>query len=79
MKVCGLFFVSDFNSKAYLIYGAAKSEQRLKEPDSEFLGTAASLAKRSPLPDYPEQTLRLINDRYPDGKLQPGEEIKLIQ
>ncbi|MGW8248258.1 MAG: M48 family metalloprotease [Acidiferrobacterales bacterium] len=95
--------------KAYLIYGAAKSEKRLKQLDSRFLATAASLralspgekqlarglhikvvkarkgqtfsslAKRSPLPDYPEQTLRLINDRYPDGKLQAGEEIKLIQ
>jgi len=95
--------------KAYLIYGATKSEQRRKELDNQFLGTAASLrplsagerklarglrirvvkvragqtfaslAKRSPLPDYPEQTLRLINDRYPDGKLRPGEEIKLIQ
>jgi predicted Zn-dependent protease len=97
------------DNKAYLIYGAAKSEKRLKELDQQFLDTAASLrtlsgderklahglrihvvkvrsgqsfvslAKRSPLPDYPEQTLRLINDRYPDGQLQPGEEIKLIQ
>jgi len=96
------------NGKAYLIYGAAKSETRLKQLDSRFLATAASLrtlsreekqlarglhirvtrirkgqtfsglAKRSPLPDYPEQTLRLINDRYPKGKLQAGDEIKLI-
>lgn len=95
--------------RAYLIYGTAKSSQRLKELDPQFLDTAASLhalsagektlarglrlhivsehkgqsfaalAKRSPLPDYPEQTLRLINDRYPNGKLKPGEEIKLIQ
>jgi len=95
--------------KAYLIYGAAKSEKRLKQLDRHFLDTAASLhtlsanernlarglrihvtrvrkgqsfsslAKRSPLPDYPEQTLRLINDRYPDGTLHPGDEIKLIQ
>lgn len=97
------------DNKAYLIYGAAKSEKRLKELDKQFLDTATSLrtlsaserklahglriqvvkvragqtftslAKRSPLPDYPEQTLRLINDRYPEGKLQAGEEIKLIQ
>jgi predicted Zn-dependent protease len=97
------------DNKAYLLYGAAKSEKRLKELDQRFLDTAASLrtlsveerklarglrlrvvkvragqtfaglAKRSPLPDYPEQTLRLINDRYPGGKLRPGEEIKLIQ
>ena len=97
------------NGKAYLIYGAARSEKRLKQLDPQFLAAAASLhplsagekqlarglhirvmkihrgqtfsslAKRSPLPDYPEQTLRLINDRYPDGKLQPGDEIKLIQ
>lgn len=95
--------------KAYLIYGAARSEKRLKQLDLQFLDTAASLhalspaekklanglhirivtvrrgqsfanlAKRSPLPDYPEQTLRLINDQYPDGKLRAGEEIKLIQ
>ncbi len=31
------------NNRAYLIYGAAKTEQRLKELDSLFLQTAASL------------------------------------
>jgi predicted Zn-dependent protease len=75
-------------AKAYLIYGTAKSEKRSKQLAKRLhMGvmkirkgqTLSSLAKRTPLPDYPEQTLRLINDRYPDGKLQTGEEIELTQ
>jgi predicted Zn-dependent protease len=39
----------------------------------------AGLAGRSPLPDYPEQWLRLINGQYPDGRLTPGRQIKIVQ
>jgi len=41
--------------------------------------TFASLAKKSPITNYSESLLRLINDKYPDGELQPGEFIKIIQ
>lgn len=39
----------------------------------------AQLAKNSPLPEFREETLRLINGKYPDGEPQPGELIKLIE
>lgn len=38
-----------------------------------------TLARKSPIPNYPERLLRLINDKYPDGKLQAGEAVKIIQ
>lgn len=95
--------------RAYLIYGAAKTERRLEQLDALFLETAASLralkpaerkyanglririvqakkgqtfaelARRSPVPEYPELMLRLINDRFPKGEPRPGERIKLIR
>ena len=95
--------------RAYLIYGAAKTELRLKELDGLFLQTASSLralrptehkfanglririaqakkgqsfaefARRSPVPDYPELMLRLINNKFPKGEPRPGENIKLIR
>ncbi|KPK11239.1 MAG: hypothetical protein AMJ68_06475 [Acidithiobacillales bacterium SG8_45] len=36
------------------------------------------LAHASPIPNYPERLLRLINDKYPDGELQAGEAVKII-
>ena len=41
--------------------------------------TFAKLAARSPVSNYAESTLRLINAKYPDGKPKPGEKIKVIQ
>jgi predicted Zn-dependent protease len=41
--------------------------------------TFASLAKKSPFTNYSESTLRLINDKYPDGEPRAGELIKIIQ
>jgi len=41
--------------------------------------TFARLARRSPLKREPENILRLLNDRYPQGEPQPGERIKIIQ
>ena len=38
-----------------------------------------ALARKSPIPNYPERLLRLINDKYPDGELQVGEAVKIIQ
>lgn len=39
----------------------------------------ADLAKTSPLPEYPEQQLRLLNDLYPNKEPQPGQLIKIVQ
>ncbi len=38
-----------------------------------------SLARQSPIPNYPERLLRLINDKYPKGELRPGEQVKVIR
>ena len=37
------------------------------------------LARNSPIPNYPERLLRLINDKYPQGEPQPGESVKIIR
>ena len=39
----------------------------------------ADLAKSSPLPEYAEQQLRLLNDLYPNKEPQPGQLIKIVQ
>jgi len=39
----------------------------------------ARIARRSPIPNYPERLLRLINHKYPGGEPVPGEKIKVIQ
>lgn len=39
----------------------------------------AALAARSPIQQYPEETLRLLNGYYPYGDPAPGEWIKILQ
>ncbi|MDH3515172.1 MAG: M48 family metalloprotease, partial [Gammaproteobacteria bacterium] len=41
--------------------------------------TFAGLAKASPLTEYGESTLRLINDKFPDGEPVAGDFIKIIK
>ncbi|BAU50384.1 peptidase M48 [Sulfurifustis variabilis] len=41
--------------------------------------TFAGLAKRSPVTNYAESVLRLINDRFPDGEPRKGELVKIIE
>jgi predicted Zn-dependent protease len=41
--------------------------------------TFASLAKKSSLKSYPEDTLRLINGLYPVGEPRAGDNIKIVQ
>lgn len=41
--------------------------------------TFAKLAKRSPVTNYAEAVLRLINDRFPDGEPARGELVKIIE
>ncbi|MGD8311410.1 MAG: M48 family metalloprotease [Gammaproteobacteria bacterium] len=39
----------------------------------------AALARESPLTNYPEEQLRLINDQYPEGEPRPPRLIKLVR
>ncbi len=41
--------------------------------------TFAGLAKKSPLSQHGESTLRLINARFPEGEPKPGETIRVIE
>lgn len=38
----------------------------------------ATLAAHSPIPDYPEMVLRLLNNKFPSGEPAPGELIKIV-
>jgi predicted Zn-dependent protease len=39
----------------------------------------ADLAKSSPIKKYPVETLRLLNDLYPDKEPKPGQLLKIIE
>ncbi|MDP1932890.1 MAG: M48 family metalloprotease [Gammaproteobacteria bacterium] len=41
--------------------------------------TWPALARMSPIANYPEETLRLINGYYPTGNPQPGDWIKIVE
>jgi predicted Zn-dependent protease len=41
--------------------------------------TMADIAKGSPLKEYPIETLRLMNDLYPNKEPQPGQLLKIVQ
>lgn len=41
--------------------------------------TFASLARQSPINEHAETTLRLINDKFPDGEPKAGESIKIVE
>lgn len=41
--------------------------------------TFATLARRSPISDYPQMVLRLLNDKFPSGEPTPGELIKIVE
>ena len=41
--------------------------------------TYSGLARKSPISDYPEEQLRLLNDQYPDGEPKPSSMIKVIR
>ncbi len=41
--------------------------------------TFEKLAETSPITNYPEEQLRLINNMYPDGEPQPGQLIKIVR
>lgn len=39
----------------------------------------ADLAKQSPLANFPEQQLRLLNGQYPSGEPEPGSPLKIVR
>ena len=39
----------------------------------------AGLARRSPISDYPEEQLRLLNDQYPTGEPEPSRLLKVVR
>ena len=41
--------------------------------------TYSGLAQRSPINDYPEEQLRLLNDQYPDGEPEPSRMLKIVR
>ena len=53
--------------------------QRLRVIRAVSGDTFATLAKKSTLEKYSEETLRLINGKFPDGEPQAGESIKIIE
>ncbi|MEX1198868.1 MAG: M48 family metalloprotease [Pseudohongiellaceae bacterium] len=60
------------------------NEEARSELNVEFVRVGpqfswAALAQQSPLPQYAEETLRLINGYYPIGNPQPGEWIKILE
>ncbi len=95
--------------QAFLLFGAAKTDEAFARYDADFVAAArsfhpltaeekriaeglrlrvvraragqtfAQLAQKSPVTNYPELVLRLINDKYPNGEPAAGEPIKIIQ
>lgn len=41
--------------------------------------TFASLAKKTDIPNHPEEQLRLLNGMYPEGEPKPGQLVKIVQ
>ncbi|HAJ92400.1 MAG TPA: peptidase M48 [Gammaproteobacteria bacterium] len=41
--------------------------------------TYADLARRSPINDYPEEQLRLLNNQYPTGEPEPSRLLKIVR
>ena len=72
------FIVNSFRS-------LKETEKKLVEPLRLKLykvrkgDTYSSLAKRSPIPFDPESKLRLLNGDYPEGNLQKGQLIKIVE
>ena len=57
----------------------AGNESRLRYVQVAEGFTFAELARISPVGNYPEETLRLINGYYPTGTPKPGDWIKIVE
>lgn len=75
----------EFLSTAQSFHAMTENEKRLAQPlrlkviQAEPGDSFSQLAKQSPLKTYAEEQLRLINARYPDGQIEPGMAVKIIQ
>ncbi|MFV2093840.1 MAG: hypothetical protein ACC634_12220, partial [Hyphomicrobiales bacterium] len=78
-------FDSLFRKNAASLHALTPAEKKLASGLVIRIRTAsrrdrfARIARRSPIPNYPERLLRLINHKYPKGEPAPGEKIKVIQ
>jgi len=76
---------SEFFEVAKNMRSLKSSEQNLAEGQSLKLitvqpgDTFSSLARKSDISEYPEETLRLVNGMYPDGELKAGQKLKLVR
>ena len=55
------------------------NRQRIEIIVAEPGQTYAELAQNSPIRDYPEETLRLLNGHHPNGEPRPGDYIKVVR
>jgi predicted Zn-dependent protease len=55
------------------------NDQRIAVVVAKPSDTFASLAQKSSLKDYPEETLRVLNGLYPNGEPRAGDYIKIVQ
>ena len=75
-----------------LMMSSIKTFRRLKDRELELAEprrikvvqaapgtTIASLARGSPIPKHPAETLRILNDLYPAGEPRPGEPLKVVK
>lgn len=75
----------EFLSTAQSFHAMTESERELARPlritviQAQEGDRFSALASRSPLETYAEEKLRLINARYPDGEIEPGTAVKIIQ
>lgn len=58
---------------------ATNQVQRLTLVRADAKTNFQSLASASPVQPFPEQQIRLLNGRYPQGELKPGELIKTVK
>ncbi|MFV1997472.1 MAG: M48 family metalloprotease [Acidiferrobacterales bacterium] len=78
-------FDAQFRNNAASLHALTPAEKKLaaglviRIRTLKKAGKFAKIAKSSPIPNYPERILRLINDKYPQGEPKAGEKIKLIQ
>jgi len=83
-KQAGLYRQSFFNT-LNSFHPLNNEELKLAEPlrlkiiTLEPSSTIDSLANQSKIPNYPQEQLRLLNNLYPDGKLEPGKKFKIVE
>ena len=76
---------ADILATAKSFHSLTKSEKKLAtEKKLDIIrapkgATWASLARRSPISNYPEEQLRLLNDQYPTGEPSKSEIIKIVR